>query len=128
MKKFPVWLLVGDALIFVLVTLIGFAAHGEGGLAMVPRMFTTFLPLLVAWGLIAPWLGLFQPSVTDDARQLWRPVWGMLLAAPMVAVLRAAMLNSAALPIFTLVLGSSAALGLLLWRSIWWGVRRQRNA
>jgi uncharacterized membrane protein YbhN (UPF0104 family) len=29
-------------------------------------------------------------------------------------------LNAVALPLFTLILGSSAALGLLVWRLIWY--------
>ncbi len=43
----------------------------------------------------------------------------MLLAAPMAAILRAAMFNAVALPLFTLILGSSAALGMLLWRGLY---------
>ena len=46
----------------------------------------------------------------------------MLLAAPMAAILRAAILNAVALPLFTFILGGSAALGMLVWRGLylWW--------
>jgi hypothetical protein len=85
-------------------------------------MLTTFIPLLVGWFLIAPWLGLFDARITDDPKQLWRPPLAMLLAAPMTAILRAAMLNAVALPLFTLILGGSAALGMLGWRGVWYQV------
>ena len=82
-------------------------------------MLTTFVPLAVSWFLIAPWLGLFNVQITSTPRQLWRPPLAMLLAAPMTAVLRAAMLNAVALPLFALILGGSAALGMLLWRGLY---------
>jgi len=117
-KKF--WLLVGDVLALAVITLVGFASHGELHVSFAGRMLTTFLPLLAGWFLIAPWLGLFDLKVVSAPPQLWRPVLGMLLAAPLTAILRAAMLNSVALPLFTLILGASAALGMLLWRGLWW--------
>jgi hypothetical protein len=49
----------------------------------------------------------------------------MILAAPIATILRAAMLNSAALPLFTLILGSTSALAITLWRMIHgWFLRR----
>jgi hypothetical protein len=103
----------------VVITVIGFGFHGETDLSYVPRMLTTFFPLVVGWFLIAPWLSLFDMHIVSEPKQLWRPVLAMLLAAPMTAILRAAMLNSLALPLFTLILGGSAALGILVWRWIW---------
>jgi hypothetical protein len=111
-------LVLGDVIVLALITVIGFASHGETGLSFLPRMFTTFIPLVVSWFLIAPWLGLFDVQIISEPKQLWRPPLAMLLAAPMTAILRAAMLNTVALPLFTLILGSSAALGLLVWRGL----------
>lgn len=118
-----IWILIaGDTLALAIITIIGFASHGETDLSFLPRMLTTFIPLLVGWFLIAPWLGLFDARITDDPKQLWRPPLAMLLAAPMTAILRAAMLNAVALPLFTLILGGSAALGMLGWRGVWYQV------
>jgi hypothetical protein len=91
-------------------------------------MLTTFIPLLVGWFLIAPWLGLFDSQITSTPKQLWRPLLAMLLAAPMAAIQRAAMLNAVALPLFTIVLGGSAALGMLVWRGLYafWVKNRNR--
>ena len=117
MKKLS--LILGDGVALALITVVGFASHGETELSYAPRMLTTFVPLLVGWYLIAPWLGLFDTQVASDPKRLWRPPLAMALAAPLTAVLRAAMLRGVALPLFTLILGGSAALGMLLWRSIW---------
>lgn len=111
-------LVVGDVAAMAVITLVGFASHGELKMSFAGRMFTTFLPLLAGWFLIAPWLGLFDLRVVSDPRQLWRPVLAMLLAAPLTALLRAAMLNTVALPLFALILGGSAALGMFAWRGL----------
>ena len=125
MKK--VYLLIlGDALALVVITLIGFGTHNELVLFPVERIMATFLPLLAGWFLIAPWLGLFKDEITSNARQLWRPVLAMLLAAPLTGLLRAMMLNGVVIPLFVLVLGGSAALGMLVWRSLWWLFTRNR--
>jgi len=113
-------LVLGDISALAITTVIGFATHGETDLSFLPRMLTTFIPLVVGWFLIAPWLGLFDLQITSAPKQLWRPPLAMLLAAPMTAVLRAAMLNAVALPLFTLILGGSAALGMLIWRLVWY--------
>jgi flagellar biosynthesis protein FliQ len=111
-------LILGDSIALAIITVIGFASHGETDLSFVPRMLTTFIPLVVSWFLFAPWLGLFNTNITHDSKQLWRPPLAMLLAAPMTAILRASLLNSVALPLFTFILGGSAALGMLVWRGL----------
>lgn len=116
-KQLP--LILGDLLALAIITVIGFATHGETDLSFIPRMLTTFIPLVVGWFLIAPWLGLFDDQQTTTLKQLWRPPLAMLLATPMAVILRAAMLNSVALPLFALILGGSAALGLLIWRGLY---------
>jgi hypothetical protein len=116
-KQLP--LLLGDILALAIITVIGFATHGETDLSFAPRMMTTFVPLVVGWFLIAPWLGLFDARYTTTLKQLWRPVLAMLLVTPMAVLLRAAMLNSVALPLFAFILGGSAALGMLIWRGLY---------
>lgn len=112
-------LVLGDIIALAIITVIGFATHGETDLSFLPRMMTTFIPLVVGWFLIAPWLGLFDAQITSAPKQLWRPILAMLLATPMTVILRAAMLNSVALPLFALILGGSAALGMLIWRGLY---------
>ena len=120
----PHWiiLLLGDTLTLALITLFGFASHGTLDTAGT-RMLTTFVPLLVAWLLIAPHLRVFQDAVTSDWKELWRPFWAMVLAAPLAAWMRGAWLGAPILPIFVVVLGGTSALALLAWRALYWGWR-----
>lgn len=109
-------LILGDTIALAIITVLGFASHGEAETAYIPRMFTTLIPLVISWFLIAPWMGLFNPQLIDNGKQLWRPPLATLLASPMTAILRASMLKTVALPLFTLVLGVSAAVGMFVWR------------
>lgn len=112
-------LLIGDVLTLALVTVFGFAHHGTVAVAGAERFLATFIPLVVAWLLVAPFLGAFDLSRVVEWRQLWRPFWGMVLAAPMAAFLRGVWLNSAILPVFVFVLGGVSALALLVWRGLY---------
>jgi hypothetical protein len=111
-------LILGDILAIALVTIIGFATHGEADISFLPRMAAAFFPTTMAWFLLAPWFGLFQHEVASDPRQLWRPVLAMFFAAPLAAVLRGLILNAAIVPVFALVLGSTSAFGMVVWRAI----------
>ena len=111
-------LLAGDILVLAVVTAVGFASHGTLGSAG-SRMLTTFLPILAAWFMAAPFLGAYDPQRAADWHQLWRPFWAMVLAGPMAALLRGFWLNSPILPVFVVVLGGISALSILGWRLIY---------
>jgi len=112
-------LYLGDAVTIALLTLIGFASHDELNAAFFLRMLAAFIPLAVAWFLLAPWFGLFEPEITYNAKQLWRPVFAMVFAAPFAAVLRSLILNTAILPVFAMVLAATSAFAMLLWRGLY---------
>lgn len=112
-------LLLGDMFTLLLVTLFGFARHETLGTAGT-RMLSTFVPLVIAWLLIAPLLRLFQDSVSSNWKELWRPFWAMVLAAPLAAWMRGVWLGASILPIFVVVLGGFSALALLAWRALYW--------
>ena len=111
-------LIAGDILAVAIVTVIGFATHGETSLSFLPRMLAAFIPLTIAWFLLAPWFGLFQQETTSNPKQLWRPVFVMLLAVPFAAVLRGLILNAPIIPVFAVVLSATSAFGMLVWRGI----------
>ena len=109
-------LIFGDVLAIALLTIIGFATHGETDASYLPRMAASFIPITFAWFVLAPWFGLFDENIIFDPKNIWRILLIFLFAAPLAVMLRAAWLNTAGLPIFTLVLGSTNALGMIVWR------------
>jgi hypothetical protein len=118
-------LLAGDILVLLIVTIFGFATHGELGSAGL-RMLTTFVPLVVAWILVAPHLGAFDLERSSQVGQLWRPFWAMVLAGPWAAWLRGTLLNTPIVPIFVVVLGGICAIALLVWRLLYWAFFARR--
>ncbi len=121
-------LVLGDILAITFVTFIGFATHGESGLSFLPRMAAAFFPLVAAWFLLAPWFGLFQDEVILAARQLWRPALAALFAAPLAAVLRGLILNAPIIPVFAVILGVTTALGMVIWRGLYFHFNRMPQA
>lgn len=126
LNRSQILLFLGDVIVLGGVTLAGFASHGTAGTAG-SRMLTTFFPLVIAWGLLAPVLGVYDLRRIVDASQLWRPFWAMVLAAPMAAFLRGAWLRAPIQPVFVIVLGGVSALSLLAWRSLYLLILRWRN-
>lgn len=120
-------LIFGDLLALAIVTLIGFATHGEAGLSFLPRMAAAFFPLSVSWFLLAPWFGLFQQGITSHPKQLWRPALAMVFAAPLAVVLRGFILNANIIPIFAVVLGATSAFGMTVWRTIYFFIARKTH-
>lgn len=118
-------LILGDILAIAILTVIGFATHGEFDFSFLSRMGAAFFPMLVSWFLIAPWLDLFDERVISHPQLFWRILLAMLFAAPLAVILRAALLHSAAQPLFVLILGSTNALGMLVWRGIFFLVARK---
>lgn len=118
-------LILGDTLAIAIITIIGFATHGEAELSFLPRMAAIFFPLSIAWFLLAPSLGLFQPEIASNLKQLWRPALTALFAAPLAAILRGFILNAPVIPIFAAVLASTAAFGMVAWRLIWYWIARR---
>ena len=112
-------LIAGDILAIAIVTVIGFATHGEADLSFLPRMLAAFVPLTVAWFLVSPWLGLFQQEITRNPKQLWRPVLAMLFVGPFAVVLRGLLLNAPIIPIFAVVLAATSAFGVFIWRGLY---------
>ncbi|MBE0672878.1 MAG: DUF3054 domain-containing protein [Anaerolineales bacterium] len=118
-------LIIGDIVSLVLLTVIGFATHGETGASFIPRMGATFLPMLFSWFILTPWFGLFDEQVVEDPGNLWRIIPAMLFIAPLAATLRAAWLGAAMLPLFPLILGGSNALGMMAWRWLYVFIARR---
>ena len=116
--KTPV-LVFGDLLALLIITVIGFLTHHESPVDVLPRLLAAFIPLTVAWFLLAPWFGLFQQEISSSPRRFWRTVFAMAFVAPFAAVMRGLVLNTAILPIFVVVLAATSTIGMLLWRGLY---------
>jgi hypothetical protein len=118
-------LVLGDIFAIALVTVIGFASHGEAGASFLPRMGAAFFPLVISWFLLAPALGLFQQETILNPRQLWRPALAMIFAGSFAAVLRGLLLNAPIIPIFAVVLSVTSAVGMFIWRAVFLFLNRK---
>lgn len=112
-------LIVGDVLVILILTVAGFASHGETDWAYLSRMAAVFFPMLFCWFWLASMLGLFDMELISMPRTLWRVIFAGVFATPLAAVIRAVLLNEAILPVFVLVLMTVHSLGLLIWRGIY---------
>ena len=118
-------LILGDILTILITTLIGFATHNELKSEFLLRMFAAIVPLAIAWFILAPWFGLFQLEITSNPKHLWRPVLAMIFAAPLAGLLRGLILQSDIVPIFIIVFGATSALGMVVWRAIYFAFNRK---
>lgn len=109
-------LILGDILAFIVLTVIGFATHGETDASFLPRMAAAFFPVVFGWFVLAPWFGLLDEAVINTPKNLLRIPLAFLFVAPLAVILRGAWLNAPALPLFALIFGSSNAVGMIVWR------------
>jgi hypothetical protein len=113
------WILViGDAAMYAVATLLGFWNHGELGSSMGERFLATLVPFAVAWFVTAPWLGAYRRDRTGSLRELWRPALAAVLAAPLGGILRGLWLGGLVVPVFVLVMAGVTAVAVTVWRLI----------
>jgi hypothetical protein len=120
-QRLAIW---GDVTVLALLTIGGFATHLT--LDAFGRMLITLLASLLAWGVVAPAVGVYRNEVLTDARSLWRVAWAALLAGPLATFLRGAALDRDIPWVFVVVTILTTAAGLLLWRVAygWWTARQ----
>jgi hypothetical protein len=68
------WTLVlGDVIVFLVFSFIGRRSHGEEtGLQAAGQVIWTALPFLLAWFIIAPFLGAFRREALSDPKKMAR--------------------------------------------------------
>jgi hypothetical protein len=108
---------MGDLVAIALVTVIGFATHGETSLAFLPRMGILFFPLSLGWLALGPWFGLFRAGEIAKPQHIWRAALAMVFVGPLALVVRGLILNAPIIPIFAVVLIGVSALGIAIWRA-----------
>ena len=118
------WL--GDLVVFLLVTFIGFSSHGTLQLKSLSRMLATLLPFFASWILFSSWSGLMHPPI--EKRGTWWLSCGIVAAfsAPLAGTLRALWLGTVVLPTFVLVMAGVSALAIAAWRWLFQAVLLRR--
>ena len=116
--------IIGDVSVLVMLTLVGFATHLT--LDAFGRMTVTLVVSLLAWAAVAPFLDVYNPTVIDDPKAVWRVGWAWLLAAPLATFLRGAVLARDIPPTFVIVTILVNGFGLVAWRvALGWSVARR---
>jgi len=109
-------LILGDIIALAILTVVGFATHGGIGASHLSRMAASFLPLSLAWFVLAPWFGLFNETAVSNPKYLLRIPLVFLFVAPLAVIFRSVILGIPVAPVFAFVLGSTNALGIFIWR------------
>lgn len=117
MKLPQILLLVDDAIVVFLISLLGIQFH-QTDPPIFARLPYTFLPFVAAWIFFTAMLHMYDPANSSSWRQLWRIPAAAALAAPTGAAIRALWLNTPFVPIFTIVIGAALAAGLLISRGV----------
>ena len=123
-------LITGDILAILITTLVGFATHDELKSEFLLRFFTLFILLVGVWLFLAPRYGLYRSEITSNPKQLWRVLFVMIWVSFVAVCARNAILiflnafqSSDNNLIFIPVLAITSAIGLLLWRGIYYFLR-----
>lgn len=119
--------IAGDTITLAILTVIGFATHGETGAAFLPRMIAIFIPALLSWFILAPMIGLFNEEAIADPKNLWKVAFAFLYVGPLAVLLRAAWLNTPAVPVFALAFSTSNAVGMAVWRWVYIQITRRKK-
>ena len=109
---------IGDVGVYLLATILGFLSHAGESDPSLNRIAATFLPFLVSWVLIAPWLGAYDPNTINEPKSLWRPVLASLYAAPLGGFGRSLWLGSPTFALFVIVMAGVTAGLIFIWRGL----------
>jgi hypothetical protein len=112
-------LVVGDALVFLIFSVIGRLSHGERvDPAAFPQVVATAAPFAIGWFIIAPYVGAYRQNVTTQPRQMaLRTAFAWLLSLPVGLTLRGIFVDHDVPPIsFAIVTFVFVMLVLQLWR------------
>lgn len=113
-RKILLIVIIGDIICIALVALIGFLIHY--GDTQGWRWLSSFIPVVIAWFVTAPWVGAYQADTIRRPLLAWRAGLAAFLSAPLAAWLRGIWLNSAVLPVFINVLILTNVFGFIVWR------------
>lgn len=112
-------LVVGDALVFLVFSVIGRLSHGERvDPAAFPQVLATAAPFAIGWFIVAPYVGAYRRDITTQPRRMaLRTAFAWLLSLPVGLTLRGIFVDHDVPPIsFAIVTFIFIMLVLQLWR------------
>lgn len=113
------WILrLGDAAVYLVITLIGFSTHGILASSGLVRFLATLIPFYASWVLFASWGSLYRGSYDRLIPWILGSGTAAVLAAPFASTLRAIWLGAPLQVTFVLVMAGFSALGIMLWRGL----------
>jgi hypothetical protein len=117
------FLIIGDFIAFLIVTIIGFANHNSQ--FDILRILANWIPLCLAWSMAAPLLGLWTLRQPSLLKNWWKIIWGIVLCVPLAVVIRGFILNTPTIGIFVLVMIAFSTVGLFVWRLLWFFLQKK---
>lgn len=112
-------LILGDIITFAIVTLLGFVSHSQADVSFLLRFFAALIPVIIAWLILSPWVGLLYDEVILEPKNLLCIPLAMLFVIPLAASLRGFILNAPIQPMFVLAFFTTNTIGLVLWRVLY---------
>jgi len=112
-------LIVGDALVFLIFSVIGRLSHGERvDPAAFPQVVATAAPFAIGWFIVAPFVGAYRRDITTQPRQMaLRTAFAWLLSLPVGLTLRGIFVDHYVPPIsFAVVTFIFIMIVMQLWR------------
>jgi hypothetical protein len=116
------WAILGDAIVLIIITILGFATHGT--LDETWRMLITTLGTLLAWAIVAPWFGAFSTASLTRPSSIWRVAYAWAVAAPVAGFLRGWFLGIGVSSTFILTAIAINGLSLVIWRLAYAAINR----
>ena len=110
--------LLGDMAIYLLATIFGFLSHLSDSEILIGRVAATLIPFLLAWLIVAPWLGAYDPQIIRNTKSVWRVALAALYAAPIGAFGRSLWLNTPTLPLFVIIMAGVTMTMIVVWRLV----------
>jgi len=118
------WAVVGDVVVLIVLTVIGFASHST--LDETWRLLVTTVGVLVAWAIVGPWFGVFSTQVLTRRLAVWKVALAWAIAAPVAGFLRGLVLDLSVSATFILVTIAVNGAALVIWRAAYASFQARR--
>lgn len=125
-------LVSGDVVSFLAFAMIGLASHrGLASIINIPDVVITAAPFALGWFVLAPFTGVFNPTITSHPRSMLTRTALTWVVACLIGLVVRALVNQSGVPPLTFALITFTTILLILsaWRgSFAWFTSRRHTA